>query len=244
MADLYSTKILELKSETPSVLTIHFEKPAGFEYKAGQFVDLQIPESIIPMPNNKKNFTLASAPHEPYLQVTFRHGISPFKSLIQDKKTEAPISFTGPYGKFFLNEDVSIPAVMLTGGIGITPFHSMIKFATEKKIPKKITLVYSNKTPDDIPFKDELDQLDQMNEHLTIYHTITRAENIPAGFSWSGRRGRIDEAMIRELVPDIMGVEYYVVGPVKMVLAIKATLKQMGILPDRIHSELFTGYAE
>jgi ferredoxin-NADP reductase len=239
-----TSKILKLRLETPNVSSIMFEKPAGFTYKAGQFCNIEFPPEVIPAPNNKKNFSLSSSPTEDFLSITIRHGISLFKKKLETLEIGSSITFTAPYGKFVLNEESRKTAVFLTGGIGITPFHAMIKDTTDRNLTKKIILIYSNKSPDDIPFKKELDALDQKNEHLTIYHTITQDGTTAAGFSWSGKRGRIDEAMIRELVPEINNSEFYVCGPVQMVLSLKALLTQMQIDPTQIHFELFTGYTE
>lgn len=237
------SRILEIRPETRESVSLLFEKPANFTYKAGQFCNIEAPIQTVPPPNNKKNFSLSSSPGQPHLSITFRRGMSPFKQFLENLKVSDFLTFTGPFGKFVLNEDPSLTAVFLTGGIGITPFHAMIKDATDRNLNKKIILIYSNKSPEDIPFKEELNRLDEINTHLTIYHTITTAENLPVGFSWAGKRGRIDAALIREVVPEIAKSEFYIVGAVAMVLSLKALLIEMKIDPGSIHFELFTGYA-
>lgn len=148
------------------------------------------------------------------------------------------MNFTGPFGHFTLNEDPHVPAVMLSGGIGITPLHAMTKYAASKNLPKPITLIYSNTTADDIPFKTDLDEYHASDMSFRVYYSLT-GEPAP---DWKGIVGRIDEMMIRELAPDWQGSEYYICGPAQMVIELKKMVAGMGIPVERIKSEMFTGY--
>ncbi len=168
------TKILSIHPETPTTVSLRFAKPEGFNYIAGQFINIELPAEKIAPPGHKRNFSLSSSPTDDFLQITIKHGISPFKKFLQLLTSGDEVTITGAFGKFVLNEDPSIPAVFLTGGIGITPFHSMIKYATDKKLPKPITLIYSNKKADNILFKKEFDELDEKNQHLTITPSLSK----------------------------------------------------------------------
>lgn len=230
------TTIIDHHPETPSVTSFKLEKPAGFTYLPGQFINVELPVENCDARCNKRNFSLVSSPTDDFLMFATRHGVSRFKQTNEVLKKGDKITFTGPFGRFVFNEDASMPAVFLSGGIGITPVYSMIKYATDKKLAKPITLIYSNTQANDIPFKAELDQFVQLDQFLTIHHAIT---DDPA---WKGLNRRIDEAMIKELTPDWEKSEFYVCGPPQMVLAMKQLLVQMNIPVAQIKSELFAGY--
>lgn len=230
------TKILEIRPETPSVTSYILEKPPGFTYKAGQYINITIP---CDQPDNRgvrRNCSLSSSPDEDVLTLSFRHGVSAFKKTMLTLAVDTPLSFIGPFGTFFLNEDTAIPAVFLTGGIGITPFYSIMKYATHHHLDKKMTVIYSNKHATDVPFKDELVRLDEINENVEIHYTMTQHSD------WGGNTGRIDETIIRRLIPNVLEYEYYMCGVPKMTLDLKKTLEDMGIAKERIHFEVFTGY--
>jgi ferredoxin-NADP reductase len=143
---------------------------------------------------------------------------------------------TGPLGRFVLNVNPEVPAVLLAGGIGITPLHSVIKHAAINKVKKPITLIYSNSSASDIPFKADLDKFTQLNQHLSIHYTVTSDPN------WQGLKRRINADLIKELVPKYKEVEFYVCGPATMVLELKKILVDLGVTPQNLKSELFTGY--
>lgn len=236
------TKLIKVHPETPTVTSFIFEKPPGFTFQAGQFLNLELPIPDCDARCNKRNISIASSPAEPFLRIAMCHGVSKFKQTLERMPLGTIVQFKGPLGHFVLNENASIPGVFLSGGIGITPLYSMIKYATDKTLPKELTLIYSNANTDDIPFKSHLDEIDEKNTHLVIHHTVTGEVPTHELASWTGRRGRIDEAMIRDIVKNIDAVEFYVCGPAAMVLAMKEILKLMNIPPEHIKSEMFTGY--
>ena len=217
-----NVKVIKIREETPDVKSFIMERPADFEYEAGQYVILFIGEY-------ERAFSLASSPTENFLFITAKMIDSPFKGKMSGLLgREADIS--GPFGRFVLEKVKS--HVMVAAGIGIAPFRSMIKCATDRGLDDNITLIYSNKTEQDIAFLDEFDQLQLKNKNLRVVHTLTRSENSKY------RTGRVDDAMIREIA-DLNSV-FYVCGPPTMVDGVVAMLKNMGI--KEIRFEKFTGY--
>lgn len=230
------TTLIKIQPETPSVTSYIFVKPPGFTFKPGQFINFEI---LHENPDNrgvKRNCSIASSPTDEYLMVSLRHGVSTFKKALEKIQIGTEIKFIGPLGHFVLNEDQAIPAVFLTGGIGVTPFHSMIKYTTVNNLLNKITLIYSNRAAVDVPFKAELDTLDGQNENLNIHWTMTQDP------TWTGSSGRIDEGMIHTLVPQIETAEFYTCGPPLMVQTMRELLEKMGVTKERVKFEQFTGY--
>jgi len=126
---------------------------------------------------------------------------------------------------------------MLSGGIGITPLRSMIKCCTDRGLPTDISLFYSNRLEDDIPFKDEFEALRAKNQKFTIINTLTRP-----GPSWKGRVGRIDANMIKELLPNYADWTFYSSGPQRMVDSMLLLLRELCIPEKQARKEYFPGY--
>jgi ferredoxin-NADP reductase len=126
---------------------------------------------------------------------------------------------------------------MLSGGIGITPLRSIIKYINDKMIDTDIVLLYSNRHEDDIAFEQEFDEIMAKNQKFNIINTITNP-----GSSWTGLTGRISADMIKKHVPNYLNRVFYISGPTKMVDSMVALLKELSLPEEKIKKELFTGY--
>lgn len=159
-------------------------------------------------------FSISSSPTEKgRLLFTTKISQSPFKQKLASMKPGEKADIRWPYGDFVLHEDYSRPAVMLSGGIGITPLRSMARFATDRKLPLKITLLYSCRTSEEMVYAREMRELERGNPDFKFVPTITRPEE--SEIKWGGRVGRIDGKMLREFM--LPGAVYYVCGPPAMV---------------------------
>ena len=232
MAISLEPKIIETKQETPTVHSIKAEKQ-NFDYKPGQYVMIELEtgdeENIHPL-------SIASSPTEDFLLFSTKISESPFKKIFCSLKVGDKIKIKGPFGAFVLKEDAK-EIVFLGGGIGITPFRSMIQYATDKKLPIKLILLYSNRTPDEICYKDEWPLMEKQNPNLNVINTIT-----DDAVNWSGRKGRIDEKMIKEFVNDFNNAIFYTCGPPAMVDGLSQLLKSMNVPQANTKIEKFTGY--
>lgn len=229
----FETQIIEAVDVTPSSRAIRFVRPQGFEYVAGQFVILSLDSENGAV---NKPLSLSSSPTGEHLEVVKRLTGHEFSNAYLSLKKDDKIRFTGPYGNFiFKGEHKKI--AMLSGGIGITPLLSIIRYCTDRALENEIILFYSNRQEDDIPFRDELDRLMARNRRLTVVHTLTRP-----GAAWKGRAGRINAQMIREQIPNPGEWVYYSSGPAKMVEAMISLLKEMNIADERVKKEYFPGY--
>ncbi len=216
-------------------------------YKAEQYsmVDLETKED----PKGPiRSFTIASSPTEKdYIFITTRIRDSQFKQKLSRLDIGTPVKITAPAGEFTLSQDYSRPVVFLSGGIGVTPFRSMIKYATDKQLPLKITMFDSNRNQSNILYKEEFDSWANLNENLKIVYTITEeeAENPPSSTEWKGEKGRIDESMLaRHLSRDEMNnAIFYICGPPAMLNAMQNLLSEEIRIPaEKIKVEEFIGY--
>src|SRR3989338_4685374 len=139
----FELPVIETKQETPDVKSIKLELKEKFDYKPGQYV---IVEFDIEDSENTRSLSLASSPTEDFLLFSTKISQSAFKQKFNSLKIGDTVKIMGPMGMFVLKEDAK-EIVFLGGGIGITPFSDMIKYACDKKLQIKMTLLYSNRTP-------------------------------------------------------------------------------------------------
>jgi ferredoxin-NADP reductase len=214
-------------------------------YEAGQFSVLDLGTKEDPK-GPTRSFTIASSPTErDAILITTRIRDTPFKQRLSKLDEGTAVKITAPAGNFTLPQDYSKPLVFLSGGIGVTPFRSMIKYATDKQLPVKITMFDSNRNQSNTLFKDEFDSCAKVNKNLRIIYTITEeGEKIPAS-DWKGERGYIDKTMLKKYLTkdELVNSIFYICGPPAMLSAMQQLLsKEMEVPQDRIRKEIFAGY--
>ncbi len=222
-------------------MAFRFEKPEGFKFKAGQFGDFTLLNpSETDAEGNIRGFSLASAPYEGDLMFATRMRDTAFKRVLRTMKIGAEVSLDAPYGSFTLHNNTRIPAVFLTGGIGVTPVRSIVLEAAHDNLPHKIFLFYSNRRPEDAAFLDELITAHEKNPNYTFIGTMTDMEE--SSREWDGETGYITKAMLVKYIGDLMLPIYYIAGPAAMATAMRKTLNEAGVDDDSIRTEEFSGY--
>ena len=220
-------------------MAFHFDKPAGFSFKAGQAVALELTDPPAGDGQSQRTFSLVSAPFENTLVVATRMRDSAFKRALKALPVGARMKLEGPFGDLTLG-DAARPAVFIAGGIGITPFMSMLRQAGQDRSPHRLFLVYSNRRPEDSAFLAELQGLERQNNNFRLLATMTDMNK--SARKWDGETGLVDAHLLQRFVGDLAAPIYYVVGPPAMVGAMQETLKQGGIAAGSIRTEEFYGY--
>jgi ferredoxin-NADP reductase/nitrite reductase/ring-hydroxylating ferredoxin subunit len=246
------TDMMSLKFgiETKQNQTAQPEAP--FNYTAGQYAYFDIGGVNNDPKGPIRHFTISSSPTESWIMLTTRIRDSPYKKRLSSLQDGVKVKVRGPEGKFVLHDDQSKPAIFLSGGIGVTPFRSMIKYATDKQLPIKIVMFDSNRNQQNIIFKEEFDECTNKNKNLKVIYTITDEDNTKSSFAsastsnpWTGERGRINKEMINKHLNqnDVNNSIFYVCGPPAMLNTMKSILENdLKITQDRIKVEEFTGY--
>ena len=224
----------------------------SFNYAAGQYAFFDIGGVYNDPEGPVRHFSLASSPTEEEIIISTRIRDTPYKKRLSSLEIGSKAKVTKPLGKFVLHDDYSKPAVLLSGGIGVTPFRSMIRYATDKQLPIRIVMFDSNRNIANTLYKEEFDEWLDKNKNLEIVYTITEKEddNQPSSANdvnkeWKGERGRIDKAMLERHLNDneIKNSIYYICGPPGMLDALKGLLQDSIQVPkDQIRTEEFTGY--
>lgn len=234
------TNIKFVKSEmiANGTMAFYFEKPDGFEFRAGQFADYTlINPADTDEEGNIRGFSYVNAPHEEYIVFATRMRDTAFKRTISKLEVGDELKMDGPYGGFTLHKTESTPAVFLIGGIGVTPIRSMIADATHNKINQSLILLHSNKTLADAPFAKYFQSLASENPNFT--YVPVSSDKSTGG---AGETGYIDAEMVRRYVSDIKAPIYYLSGPAGMVKAMRELLISLEVNEDNIRTEEFSGY--
>lgn len=212
--------VKKVQKINPNTFSLIFKKPANFNFYPGQYLDIE----------NNKSFTLSSSPTEEDLVITTKGGISDFKKKFLSLKPGHTVSSSHPAGTFILDE--TEPAVFLAGGIGITPFRSMIKYAVDENLNLPISLIYSNSNPDFI-FKDELELWQKKLHNLKISYINTSQD------------GRLTSDKLKGFPHStfyIVHCTFYLAGSPGFVQDLKKILISLGVDEINIRADEFEGY--
>lgn len=238
---IYMVRLDSREEVADATMAFHFEKPEGFLFKAGQFADFTLidpPETDAE--GNTRGFSLASAPYEKDLMIASRMRDTAFKRVMKQLPYGTRLKMDAPYGSFTLHHNRTIPAVFLTGGIGITPVRSILLEVTKEALPYRIWLFYSNRRPEDAAFLEALRAVATKNPHMAFIPTMTKMEN--SHTTWTGETGHITKAMLERYIDDLTIPLYYISGPATLVAAMRKILNEAGVSDDNIRTEEFTGY--
>ncbi len=214
-------------------------KPDGFTFEAGQAISLELIDPPADAAQGSRTLSLVSAPFEQELVVATRMRDGAFKRALNALPEGASVKIDGPFGDLTLG-DTGRPAVFIAGGIGITPFMSVLRQAAEDRSPQPLYLAYSNRRPEDAAFLDELQGLERQNRQFHLMATMTDMRK--SARDWGGETGYVDADMLKRLVGDLAGSVFYVVGPPAMVEAMQWTLADAGVAADKVRTEAFYGY--
>jgi ferredoxin-NADP reductase/nitrite reductase/ring-hydroxylating ferredoxin subunit len=235
------------KLQGTDIMTFRFSR-GGIDYTAGQYAFFKLDGIDGYAKGPIRHFSIASSPTEQdFIQISTRIRDTQYKQKLASLEEGTEISAWGPRGEFVLHEDHSKLAVFLSGGIGVTPFRSMIKYATDKQLPIKIIMFDSNRNEQNVLYKDEFDRCANQNKNVKIVYTITEEEVQKSDDTTnaSGEHGRIDRSMLeRHLTKDeVANAVFYICGPPGMLKAMQELLQQELQIPkDRLKVEAFTGY--
>lgn len=227
-------------AEGTMAFTFHTQN-SGYTFKAGQHADYTLINPLTTdSEGNTRTFSFVNSPLDSNkIVITTRMRNTAFKNNLRDMPLNTLVKVSEPMGRFTLHKDESIPAVLLAGGIGITPFMSIIETAIREQTQHKITLLYSNRTIASAAFLDKLEDLSKTHPNVTFVPTLTDES---ADAAWQYERGTITMAMIQKHVPAVNEAIFYVAGPPAMVNAMTELLETHGIAEERIKTEDFAGY--
>ena len=237
----FTTRLIDRTEVADGTLAFAFERPAGFEFTAGQYLTITLPDPLYnDEKGNSRTFSIASPPQDAgRLVIATRMTGSALKRSLAEAPLGTPVSIFGPAGDFTLGPTPT-PVIFIAGGIGITPFRSMVLDAAARGLPNLITLIYSNRTPDGAPFHEELARL--AKTHAAFRYVPTMVEADKWAQPWTGERRFVNADFLHDHVVDMTAPIFYLAGPPGLVVAATKTVLEAGVDPARVLSEEFSGY--
>lgn len=222
-------KIAKVSQETHDTWSLYFEG-RNLNYKPGQFLVINLVRDG--KVSEAHPFTISSSPTQDKLSITVK-SVGDFTSTIGDTKTSDAAYIDAPYGVFsFLNHDTQA-LIFIAGGIGITPFMSMLRYIYDRNMERNVVLMWGNKTEEDITFREELEKMAEDMPSLEVVHVMSKQED------WQGEKGYIDSEKLKKYVSNLERSQFFVCGPPRMMASVIKALKDLGVSEKRIHYERF-----
>jgi predicted ferric reductase len=223
-------QVAKVVQETPTIWTIQFQ-PRKLDFKPAQFMILRLIQNGTP--SEPHPFTIAASPTAGELAVSIK-AVGDFTRTIKDVKPGDSALIDAPYGKFSFLEFPAEEYLFIAGGIGITPFMSMLRYLRDMKMSKKIVLLWGNRFEREIAFREELTRMEAVNPGLRVIHVISDEPD------WPGEKGFITAALIQKYGGDLSRKEIFICGPPVMLDLMLKELQALNIPKERIHYERFT----
>ena len=230
----FETVVKEVVPRVRDVSSFRFPRPVELSYKPGQYM-------LITIKSGEKElmhpFSISSSPTEKaYIEFTKKLTQNEYSLVLKTLKPGDWACIDAPHGEFTFEGEYPKIA-LLTGGIGITPFRSIIKYSTDMKLDSDIALFYGCRSPSDVAFRDELEQMQKQNKNLKLVFTVNEPND-----DWKGAVGNITADLLKEELPDYKERMFYACGPPGMVTAMTNLIKTLGLTETHLKLENFAGY--
>ena len=222
--------VKEKIQETPNVVTLKLScGDVSATYRSGQFLTVFLKEASN---QEGKDYTLSSAPHEGF-SITVKEA-GKFSGMLCNLKVGDVIETSKPYG-YFYSESSNPTLILIAGGIGVTPFRSVIVDSLKNNPNRKIILFYSNKKEEDIVFKNEFEELRKACPNFIVKNYLTQEENVDDKY----KNRRIQFQDILKDTNNLEDKEIFICGSIAFVRDFWKGLKSVGIDEDIIYTEAF-----
>ena len=239
-SEKYSLVLQDKTEIAPTIWEFIFEPTNSFSFVPGQYLEWSLPHPHTDSRGNRRYFTIASSPSEKTIKLAVKipEKASSFKKELLKLKPGSEIYATNLEGEFVLEKDAKTRYIFIAGGIGITPFRSIVKYMLDKNLSFPITLFYIAKDAKEFAYKE----LFKKAESLGVKTVYVVSENPPK--DWSGETGRLSREMLERHVPDFYSNLFYISGPQPMVMAYEDLLSEIGKGKIKYKADFFPGYKE
>ncbi len=230
-------RLCQVFQETHNVKTFRFLNPLGgsipFLHLPGQFCTLTVAPAGTPV---KRNYTLACSPTQhDHIEITVKCDGLVSDYLHNAAKPGDLLEVAAPFGSFIFTGREAPSVVLISGGVGITPLMSVIRYLTDRSWPGDIFLLYACSSPKDFIYREEMEYLQRRHPNLHLAVTVSKAE----GTDWKGPTGRITKEFLTENVPDLARRRIHICGPPPMMEAVKKMLAELSVPKEQIKTEAF-----
>jgi len=233
----YTARLIQRIPRTTTIESFRFLTQEKIDFISGQFLKLIFDRDDINNKDLNKYLSFSSSPLNNYIEVTKRLSTSNFSEKLKNLKLEDKVLIEGAFGNCIFKEEYKKIAFLI-GGIGITPVISIIEYIIGKRLDIDVLLFYSNRTEEEIAFRQELDAWSRSNNNLKVVYTLT-------DYQPKDKRcifGRIDKKLLLEYMKDLEERILFIFGPPKMVEAMAQLSKEIGAKSENVRTESFVGY--
>jgi len=235
--ELVRVRLVERIARTPSVESFRFLAQSKIDFIPGQFMQVLFDEENPANKELNKYLSFSSSPTREYIEFTKRLSNSAFSQRLQGLAAGDDFLIKAPLGSCVFRSDYKRIGFLI-GGIGITPAISIIEYIFEKGVDTDVCLLYSNRTPEEIAFKRELEHWSQKAKNIRVSFTVTDCQPQDKTCLF----GSIDKDLIRERMCDFGKRIIFIFGPPRMVEAMKGLSTELGVRSEDIKTEMFIGY--
>ena len=235
-------KLVGIETIGKTIFEYRFKPVRPLAFKPGQYLEMTLRLQKTDFRGNRRTFTIASSPTEDEILFGIKQvePSSAFKSALAKLESGHEVTGNNLAGDFLLPDDPKQKLVFIAGGIGVTPFRSMLKFLTDNRQTRNIVLFYCVTDPKQIVYKDILN--DAKEYGLKVVYVLNPAPGQEAPASWKGELGFLTKDLIAKHALDYEQRTFYISGPDVMVQANKKLLRSMGIQRTNIRTDYFSGY--
>jgi ferredoxin-NADP reductase len=221
-------RLIEKEHVLDNIWAFRFAPSEPLVWTAGQYVSVELPHDNPDGKGTKRWFTISSAPYEKIVQITTRVTDSSFKQALAKLRIGDELQLLDKPHGYFVWQQSDRPLVFVAGGIGVTPFRSMLKQRMHDRLPLTALLLYSSRTPE-VPFKDELQQWMKADPNLKVHYIVGAP---------------LTAARIAEIVPGLHESQVYLSGPQPLTAALSDALLEHGLRDAQLNRELFPAYTK
>ena len=234
-------RLKERRPETTDVMSFIFDLGGKqLEYRPGQILHYELDTPAFhDERGNNRHFTISSSPtEEGIVMFTTRIRGSGFKETLRQAPVGYELTCETPEGEFILGQgETRIRHVFIAGGIGITPYRSILRYAADMNEPLNVLMLYFNRSSADIIFRRELESIALQMPQFSLVNVLTEPEK-----GWKGEQGKLGETILRKWIPDPSGLCSWVSGSPGMVSTCRELLELIGVKEQNIRTERFMGY--
>ncbi len=225
---------MEIVQRTYDVKSFRFPRPNSLNYKAGQYMLVTLK---IDGQETEKPFSISSSPTEKgFIEFTKKLTGHPFSERLNALSAGDTVKLDAPFGSFTFEGEFQRIG-LLSGGVGITPLRSICRFCTDMRLNTKITLLYGNRTEEDIIFRQDLELMKRQNSNLKVALALAEPNE-----NWQGYTGNIVPEMVKKEIPEYPETVFYICGPPAMVQAMENLFRTLNVPTANVRKENFAGY--
>lgn len=238
---ILSLPFLKKEAVGQDIYSFYFDTAGkNFSFLPGQYMRVKVPGVSLDPRGDSRLLSISSSTSEKNIIMhTTRITDSPYKKALGNLRKGDKVDFFGPVGRFIVDEGFKGMHVLLSGGMGITPFRSILKSMYSYNSKLKFLLIAAFSKYEDVIFLEDFTDISKNSKNLHVVYTLSGDKNFK---KWTGEKGKIDSVLLSRHISDFGDSRFYICGPEGFVLTSEEMLVALGVSEENINLERFRGY--